>query len=729
MAIKRLYNEKVFFRLTIDGSKYLINEPIGWDGITTKLPRDKDYFGFIVDSFDDDMQLGFGCDDVAYNLIENIYNRDGADGEIGFEFGYYEPITNIERVPYSGVLNLNIRTKTLDQIKCTIEKQSFRSLFRTRFETIVDLSSALDLDGKAIPPAPILTINLHSKTIIKQFISEITEGQSTESHGISRFVSIKMDSSAEKTSELAGNQQIPLSINGINPIDESLYFFKIQEAGNYDMNFKATFNMKINRSDFSGRIGDWELYPRLQIQRGGVVIENIPYTAFRKSGSTNSRSVAFNMDFQVHENRTLQVGDNLYLDCTGTQEFAGAPYQYFVDNYVNKNSISAQTTAAASTSKCYRLFDVLNYLIGATTGNQNALISNILSQGGACYDYVTANGYQIRNFLTTDKPLKLSLKDFFEAFFSVFGFGYGFKKVGNKEFVEVEEFQKFFQKKPIIIIDDKFDVNSYSETHRKDDVYNETQFGFEKYPEDDTNTLDEFATYADGLTPIKKYKNKFVKKSKAIISGYLIEQQRREQFQVNPSSSLSNDDELFLISVIEVGGVINSEKNENFTNINGILDPATVYNLRLSLARIRYNWAPLLNIGLNKKLNTDVLKTTFIKNNDKLESFLILSDLRRRYEPSSLTDENGDVPMIVFRGGNRAAIQQPIEANFKCILAYDEYMLIKECLEGNSNLPTNHGCIVHIDDKNQLWYSQVYTMVYNFPTGEATFEVAKIELY
>lgn len=724
MAIKRLYNHKVFFRLTIDGTKHLINEPVGWDGVSTKFPRDKDYFGFVVDAFDDDVQIGFGIDDIAYDLIEAIYERDGGDAVIGFEFGYYEDFSGVEKIPFIGNLNLNTRKREDNQIKCSIEKQSFKTLFRTRFDTVVDLSSSIDLDGKPIPPPQLFTAYLHSKAIIKQFVSEVTAPQESSSGVISRFVSVKMDSSYEVTTELQTNQQIPLSVNGIDPVDDSLYFFKIAEAGTYDLNFKANFNLRIFRPDFAGSVGNWELVPRFRIQRGGAVIDEVVLNAFRKSGSTSSKEVEFNMNFEFNLNRTLQVGDNLYLDCTGTQQYSGAPYIYYVTNYTNKNSIKAQTTAAESTTSCYRLFDVYNYLIGATTGQQNSLISKILGFGGECYDYIVANGYQIRNFLTTDKPLKMSLKDFHEKFFPVFGFGYGFKTIGGKEYVECEAFEKFFNKVPIMTLDE---IHNYSEEHRKEDVFNEFQFGFEKYPEDDTNTLDEFNTYSDGLTPIKRYKAKFTKKSGAITSGYLIEEQRREQFAENPSTSLTNDDEIFLISVINDSGILVSEKDENFTNITGILDPGSVYNLRISLARIKYNWSRFLNIGLTKKANTDVLKTTFIKNNDKLSSILKSTDPRRRFEPQGNLVESGDVPMNVFRGDNRSAIHQAIEANFKAVIAYDEYMLIKDSLQGNSLLTSNHGCVVHPDDKGNVWLSHVYNMDYTFPTGEATFQVALIE--
>jgi len=468
--IKALYQYEVFFKLIISGTTYIIDEPTGWDAVKADLPRDKDYFGFVADFLKDEVQLGFALDDIAYLLIKNVYLNEGSDGRIGIEIGYKDPQTNVLMYLFKGNLNLNTYLDDDGEIRCSIEKVSFENLFRTRFDTVIDLSFPLDLDGNPIAPAPVKTTQLHSKVIVKQFESAVTDAQSVNSENISRFVSVKMESASELTSELSGNQALPLSINGIDPRDQDLFFFQIEEDGIYDMIFKASFNFKIMRFDFGGQVGTYYLTPRVMLQRGGVTMEVLEFNAFRRSGATSEKTVSFDMNFDVNINRTLQAGDVIYLDCVGQMQYSGAPYYYSVTNYLNSNKISGQTSSAGSTTLSYLLFDVANYLIGAATGQPNSLISSILDENGDFHDYVLANGFQIRNFLTSSKPLKMSLKEFFEGVFQIAGLGYGFQILNGKEYVVIEKVADFFQMREIIKLDE---VYEYKEEHGKDFVYNE----------------------------------------------------------------------------------------------------------------------------------------------------------------------------------------------------------------------------------------------------------------
>lgn len=727
MAIKALYNYRVFFRLKIDGNYHIIDEPIGWDAVSAELPRDKDFFGFVSDFFKDDYMLGFGQDDIGFSLIEDLYERDGQDGEAIFEFCYYEPGTDNEVIPFTGKVNLNTYSIGNGEIKCSIEKVSFESLFRTRFDTDIDLTSDKDLDGNSIVPCPLIGLQLHSKSIVKQFLSEIVPGsyESFNSGVISRFASIKLSSVNEITSELAGNQQIPASVNGIYPPDDSLYFFKAEEAGIYDFNFIVIFTLQIFRGDFGGRVGNYTMVPRFALERGGNVIEVVDFNNNRVSGGTSERIVRFDYGADISFTRNIEVGDNIYLWCDVECQYAGAPYVYSLENFRNKIDIKAQTTAASSKTDCYRIFDVINYLLGSATGVKDALKSTILSEGGILYNNVVASGYQIRNFLSTDKPVKISLKSVFEGLFPPAALGYSFKNINGKDFLEIESFENYFQDKFIAEVGD---ISDYTEEHGKDLVFNEFEFGYEKYPEDSVNTLDEFNTYKTGLIPVKSCKSKFTKKSKWITSGYLIEEQRREQFKENPSSSIGNDDEIFMISVVDVAGVLRAEKNENFTDVSGVYSPDTIYNLIWSPTRVQYNWSRFLNISLIKKNNTEIIKSTFIKNNDKLKSSLLPSDTRKRHEPNSIIEEIGDVTVDTFRSGNRSAIHSAKYANFKSVIDYDIYILIKKSLTGEGSVDHNYGYIVHVDDKGKRWKSFVYSMSYLIGDRMATFKVAKIEL-
>lgn len=93
--------------------------------------------------------------------------------------------------------------------------------------------------------------------------------------------------------------------------------------------------------------------------------------------------------------------------------------------------------------------------------------------------------------------------------------------------------------------------DSYEETPDLDITYNQLEIGYEKYPEDELNTLDEFNTKQEYATPIKSYRNKFEKLSKFIASGYAIEFQRRKTFENESDNRGSSpyDDDVFIIAM------------------------------------------------------------------------------------------------------------------------------------------------------------------------------------
>jgi hypothetical protein len=114
----------------------------------------------------------------------------------------------------------------------------------------------------------------------------------------------------------------------------------------------------------------------------------------------------------------------------------------------------------------------------------------------------------------------------------------------------------------------------------KDLLYNEVEIGYNKFLSEGYNTLDEFNTYHQYLTAIRTNKLKLTEKSELITSGYTIEDTRRKQFAETATNSDSYDDDGFLIAMRKNGTVVQPEKNEAFSYINGLISPSTAYNLR-----------------------------------------------------------------------------------------------------------------------------------------------------
>lgn len=806
MANGNLYDRQSFFQLIIDGKQNIIEEPVNWDKITIELPRDKDGFGFNFEFVDDAQTLVFSDDNTSYDLVKKVYDTVGSDGIVIFQYGYYPLNSSVQNVQYTGKLNLNTYSDEDGGITCSVEKTAFENLFKTRYETAISLNSVLNLDNGAMVAPEVKNILLHSKKISKAFKAQTTIAKNIQSVGtLGSTIYVQLDSSDEVTSEVQENQAVPLALTDVDPRDESRYFFLIKEAGDYTLKVQASFDLVAARG-FG--IISYNFNPRLMVQRGGVTIENTNITQFQQSGSGGNDlgtilRLNFNFSFQLQ--RSWQVDDRLYLDVYSPMGARG--YNVFVSNYLSTIELLGQTTATPTITKGYRAFDALNKMIEAATGQQNALISSIFGAGGALYKTFITNGYAVRNFIQSDKPIITNLQDFIVSFAAVSGLGYGYTTRNGVDKFIIEPLSFFYRDKAIQFIDDIYD---YREDHAKELVFNEFEIGYEKYSEEEINTLDEFNTYQTGLTPIKTYKGKFTKKSKYITSGYSLEVQRRQQFQENPSESLKNDDDIFLISCNEgtvdydlnyeaynistvfitqkvlifdrpvdliVGDVITikggnnlandgktftitsisvnayrlsgptlvndsgpiilsksiagiqAEKDELFTNVSGLFSPETSYNLRFSPKRMLYNWANYLNIGFTKKPDTDFIKTSFVKNNDKMISLLSAKDVNRRNEPLTPSAEFSDASLEIFRANNKDALHLPVYCYFKSQMSYDDVIYIKQRLTGESQTENDYGYVYHYDDKGVLIKGYVYSLKYNPAEEVAEFQTAKIGNY
>jgi hypothetical protein len=116
--------------------------------------------------------------------------------------------------------------------------------------------------------------------------------------------------------------------------------------------------------------------------------------------------------------------------------------------------------------------------------------------------------------------LIISLKDLLTSVKNIYCLGYGVERAGSRDVVRVERVSYFYRDKKIYEFDHCL---SYREEVAKDILYNELEFGYDKFLSSGFNTLDEFNTKHEYITPIKTNKAKLTVKSSLITSGYSIE--------------------------------------------------------------------------------------------------------------------------------------------------------------------------------------------------------------
>lgn len=137
-----------------------------------------------------------------------------------------------------------------------------------------------------------------------------------------------------------------------------------------------------------------------------------------------------------------------------------------------------------------RPLDLLSNLVNkATEGQYNKIKSDLLTMGEVSKMLITS-GNLIRGI--QGAKIKTSLKDFFQAFKSMFGAAYTFRNIDGVETLEIENINYFYDRNTMIT--EVGDINDYSMKVKDNDIYNKLKIGYEDQTYDEVNGKKEFNT-------------------------------------------------------------------------------------------------------------------------------------------------------------------------------------------------------------------------------------------
>lgn len=721
-----LYSEKVYFKLIYGNTELITKEPLDWDKMLLKFPRDKEFYGFTSEYFDGNIRLTWPLSDGG-QFIKDIIDNDGSEAILNFQFGFLE---GYEEIPdYTGQLNLAEYGRNDNGVTCDIEKVAFECTLRNRYDVNIKIDADKDLDDLAITPPTPIVLNLHSKAIYKVTSNNIEDVEmspvESEIENTGTFIDLWMqpDTNSFSQTELEKTFNYPMGLSYTAPDQQERYQYLVYERGVLTVDVIFSFDIAFTPTMPGAPMGNFFFW----VYRGGVKVYSndislnfgapIPVIGYRVVNGASPYSNTYD----------VQVGDKVYFGFYFEQQAAALGAKSI--NFVNFISLGQTTYEDISDSDAYRIFDVLNQAVYIMTGKPNRLISSFFDTGGEAEKYALLNGYSLRNYNVTDHPMQLSFKKAVQAIKAIFNIGVGYRSILGEDYIMVEKMMHYFNDAIIIMIDAVFD---YEETYLKDYIYNEFESGYEKYENDSYKTIDEFNTEQTLLLPLKQTKNKLPEKCPFIASGFAIETQRREQFKEQIAESVNNDDEIFIIAYRTVSGDHYAEKDEPFDTLTNVFSPETIYNGRITPKHMEYNWAPLLNIGTNFQHDSFLIKTTLAKNDNTFTVRFDPSEPNKMYAGVETLVQNGEIFLEDF--GDRVRPFLPNGANFKARVPFSDINKLKQALKGD--WPTgdgmediNHGCIVAPDDFGVKWLFHVLGVDYEPSKEIATFQCAKIRQY
>lgn len=721
------------------GDIFLIDMPRGWENIVFKLERDKQYHGVNYDFSDGEVQLDF---DVAAgkDILQAEYNANGNDGYMAFQFGEVFPDGTFN-VDVDAYVDFNTKTNDRDFFSASVKRKTFNDAIETKNEVDVTLS-----DGY-------FTMPLHSKLIRKQTTinkgyiksphqplikNEIT-GSNPNNPGAPgdspflvywSFLDFSEPTNTTGTDTYIDNLcQDASSLFGVtssNPITNHLRLFKADGAGTFDfqIDFSCLLDMQLNGSS---RIGYFSYKWFLCVN--STTKYELPGTNETGFVSSDGSLIGlYNTSFA--KTITVNQDDEVFLFgqfvCESRGGLNSSAYATITLYSMNVNIVGG-SLARPTNTQAKLAFEVGQGILDNITGGTAKLVSNLLGRTDIGYEengcaalIAYTNGYLIRNFAIADHPIIIQLKDFIEGLDANFAIGMGYELDSLNNWVyRLEQFEYFYQDALIMTFDN---VDDYQESVNTDMIYNQYEFGYDKYTQnlESAETLDEFLTDHTYLSPIESFKATLTKICKQIFAGYAIELTRRVQFSTDPVTSWTYDEDNFCIGVVpDAQYGYRPEKLENFT-ASGIISPETAYNIRFTITRMLARWAKWINSGIAYKTNSAVIKNTYVsKNGDLVSQYTGDSPCESKVQFTESHD--------ILKGDLANGTQKfrPEEISFKTRLSWEQIRAIKRCFSNKDTTGKNNGYFGVIDGDGNTQYGYLMTMEYNGVNEQSTFVLRK----
>lgn len=603
-----LYNEAL-------GTYEIKRAPEGWDALAFTFKRSKEYHGVAIEyTFD----LGFLSD--GKDFIQSVYNTFGIEGFIRLTVYEFEPNATKWQEAYTGRVNLH--KLKLSSLKATtnIEQSGVVQKFLNLDTVAVSLQSLSSISGAALPAVPLVTIPLHSQEIVKKYEAWANPEQGTINSPIvseagARSATIILGFDVPKINELNAYTYA----TGFFLDDEVLPIIETVERGPFTVEYQISAIVKAFKEWDGGAFGKGD-FNSAQLQIFYRISQQAPVRIYNHIDNTVGGTFESFVNVNGNFTADLEIGDQVYLygvidvwDITGN---VLGDYEFMYDINLQGNSfikILARTQTSPTLARGVMVYEFLNGLASAITDQPDAFFSSYYGRtdsyprsyeaDGPGSKKLVTNGFQIRNFPITEKPIFSSAKDAYEALAAVDNVGLGFELKAGKMSMVVEALPYFYKQEIGLVLGVVTDLTKRPATEY---MYNTASFGYEKWQTEDYGGLDEFNTKKDYVLPITQLKNELRAVSKFNAAGYLIEAVRREQYIDSNTKDNGSDNDLFLICVLrKPGGGYETERNQ-VINITGVESPGTTYNARIAPARIRKNHEHKLRSSLLKMPNKTI---------------------------------------------------------------------------------------------------------------------------
>ena len=720
------------FTLLYNGNRtVLTRDPEGWEDIALTLTRDEQWHGI---SQEVSLDLGFWCDGGGYEVINALYETNGADVEIILEVLYCGELV------FNGILQLNSLIRRHNAINVPVDNFDVGVKIRRRIETPINLEQLTTLDGGNVNNYTHggYDVNMHSRTIFLQ--SELRQNNPfTRTATLSVLQGLSYNgwfnhgilSTINDLSTIVDNPSInDFRQGGLLVFDSNIQEFYV--ANDPIVEYPITLDMSW---DFEGVFTDTIPLPQYPPARGfagilglrifyGQDLNTATVIVLDNIGFVDEIARVISLPFSSNgaQQITLNEGDRIWLTWgmaggTGYRLITGAiGVDYTVEwawNYTKAFlKLESNSQFQETESKAWAIHELFSRLTHATSNEPSSFRSNYFGRTNSqpvsypvtgCGGYTAiTNGLKLRQYEDERSAIIVSIQDLLDSMDSLHGIGWG---VLNNKMI-VEPIGYFYQSNVLKKLDF---VPSFEMRIAQNKYVNEVKIGYEKWETEDINGIEEPNSIHNYSLPKVQRKNRIDKLSPYIGGSYAIETTRRRG---GSTKDWKYDTDNFILALKHNVNELNvCEKDENFSNVANLLDPDTTYNLRYSPARNLLRQLRAFTGGLFRKPLEDV-RFQSGEGNITLEATELTNCLGNF--DGALLIENQD-----FVSGDFAPYWIPEVYSFEYVLSFSEFVQIRNSpynLIGFSETDTGH------------IYGYILNLEFNLKTGAANFELLRANI-
>ena len=597
-----------------------ITEPVGFDSANFVIEQDKKRYG---------RDIMYGNEEVDLQFYKGLFESQGFSMQFEQllryykDYGFEAEVEFIVEVDGSqlvvGLLDFQkAETDQIEYLKCKVIQNTNMAIVKRREDVNVDVFSNKDLDDNPITPVTTKKILLKAKPTFRvskwNSTQDVAVGFSatnnrnellgtpdTDSFGANNCQNV-VSSGIENTISFFNNR-FQLDILG-NPTAENFtYLEAIDDLSNVNIKIRnlQAYTNQIKSDFFSNIVTSGGGSVRFVVKYGYDLATSTEIELYRKDfgfvANTPTEYLPNSFDVNIpFINAGMRVW--IYLRPTSTATFN----QYQSSSLANYTvravmesmevEIDAVSKSIDSVIEGVRHIDYLKQVFKSATGLN--VIAPKYDVGGAFYDNFVFNGKLIRQFI--GQAFYGTIKENVEQLVEL-NSDYQI----NKNNVYIGQYSDFYTNNEVgaylTAPDSNFKVNT-------NDRYalNTFEYKYKSFEQDrdESNTVDAIHTSTQWLMPNKQVEGNLVINVPFVRDPFEIESSRRQGINTKDTTSLSNDDKVYIIDVIELP----PNSRNSFTRVLKF-QYSNVNNTFKLISDGTFNWTLLgFNVGNTIKINT-----------------------------------------------------------------------------------------------------------------------------